>query len=63
MALVNKNAAILVKDIESKVNLIPTVIELLANENEQTNLISAISLLGKPNATASIVDEIEKIVK
>ena len=63
MALVNKNAALLVKDIESKVNLIPTVIELLANENEQTNLISAISELGKPNATASIVDEIEKIVK
>lgn len=63
MALVNKKAAILVKDIESKVNLIPTVIELLANENEQTNLILAISLLGKPNATASIVDEIEKIVK
>jgi UDP-N-acetylglucosamine--N-acetylmuramyl-(pentapeptide) pyrophosphoryl-undecaprenol N-acetylglucosamine transferase len=63
MALVNKKAAILVKDIESKINLIPTVIELLANENEQTNLISAISLLGKPNATASIVDEIEKIVK
>ena len=63
MALVNKKAAILVNDIESKVNLIPTVIELLANENEQTNLISAISELGKPNATASIVDEIEKIVK
>ncbi len=63
MALVNKNAALLVKDIESKVNLIPTVIELLANENEQINLISEISKLGKPNATASIVDEIEKIVK
>ena len=63
MALVSKNAALLVKDSESKSKLIPTVIDLLDNENQQEELKVAISKLGKPNATLTIVDEIEKIVK
>ena len=63
MALVSKNAALLVKDSESKSKLIPTVIDLLDNENQQEELKVAISKLGKPNATSTIVDEIEKIVK
>lgn len=62
MALVNKNAAILVKDVDSKNELIKSTIDLLSNENKCKELIQAIFLLGKPNATASIVDEIEKIV-
>ena len=38
MALVSKNAALLVKDSESKSKLIPTVIDLLDNENQQEEL-------------------------
>lgn len=62
MALVTKNAALLVKDSEAKENLIPTAIKLLNSEEERTNLSNEISKLGKPHATADIVNEIEKII-
>lgn len=63
MALVDKNAALLVKDSEAKETLIPTAIGLLNNENLRTALSSEITKLGKPKATESIVDEIEKIAR
>ena len=63
MALVDKNAALLIKDIEAKEKLIPTAIGLLDNEPLRTELASEITKLGKPKATESIVDEIEKIAK
>lgn len=62
MALVSNNAAILVRDNVAKEELIPIAFELLKNEVKQNELSRQISLLGKPNATASIVDEIEKII-
>jgi len=63
MALVDKNAALLVKDIEAKEKLIPTAIGLLDNELLRAELAAEITKLGKPKATESIVDEIEKIAK
>lgn len=63
MALVDKNAAILVKDIEAKEQLMDTALELIDNEYACQGLIKNITLLGKPNATIEIVDELEKIVK
>ncbi|NRA12248.1 MAG: undecaprenyldiphospho-muramoylpentapeptide beta-N-acetylglucosaminyltransferase [Crocinitomicaceae bacterium] len=63
MALVNKNAAILVKDIEAKEQLIPTALELIENDYACEGLIKNIAPLGKPNATIEIVDELEKIIK
>lgn len=62
MALVSKNAALLVKDVDSKDKLIPSAIDLLSNLQLQEQLKIEISKLGKPNATSSIVDEIEKII-
>ncbi len=62
MALVTINAAVLVKDVDSKQTLISTAIEILKNEVQQNKLIEEITKLGKPKATASIVDEIEKII-
>ncbi len=61
MALVSKEAAILVKDIEAHSTLVPTAIETLNNTELCSKLSQEIKQLGKPNATASIVDEIEKI--
>ena len=61
MALVEKSAAILVKDVEAKETLIPAVLDLLKNEAQQVNLADEIAKLGKPKATESIVDELEKI--
>lgn len=63
MALVNKKAAILVKDIHANEILIPSAIELLNNEKKKLELIDEIAKLGKPNATESIVNELEKIAK
>lgn len=62
MALVSKNAAVLVKDIEAQSTLVPTAIEILNNQEQQNQLSQEIKKLGKPNATKTIVDEIEKII-
>ena len=61
MALVEKSAALLVKDVEAKETLIPAVLDLLKNEAQQAQLADEIAKLGKPKATESIVDELEKI--
>lgn len=61
MALVNKVAALLVKDSEAKEHLIPTAIKLLEDEPLKNELILNIEILGKPAATVDIVNEIEKI--
>lgn len=63
MSLVNKDAAILVKDIEASSVLVQTTIDLVANNVLQEDLKSNISKLGKPNATRDIVEEIKKIAK
>ena len=62
MALVNKNAAVLVKDSEAREQLVSKTIELIKNSELQATLISEISKLGKSDATNSIVNEIEKII-
>src|SRR5690606_19755712 len=63
MALVNKVAALLVKDTEAKEHLIPTAIKLLNDQDLQKELSLNIAQLAKPKATEHIVDEIEKIAK
>lgn len=61
IALVKKDAAILVKDVEAKEKLIPQVLELLGNMEMRSKLSDAIIQLAKPEATKHIVDELEKI--
>ena len=63
MALVNKKAAILVKDVDSREKLIREVSSLLQNETLQRELSENIKPLGKARATEDIVNEIEKIIK
>ncbi len=63
MALVQKDAAILVKDIEAKEVLIPQILELINDPVKCASLQENIAELGKPNATKSIVDELEKIAR
>lgn len=62
MALVNKDAAILVKDSESREKMIPEALSLLADEGRCQTLAANIGQLGKPNATSEIVDELEKLI-
>lgn len=61
--LVNKNAAILIKNNEALENLIPAVIELSKNESKQQELKNNISKLGITNADEIIAEEILHICK
>jgi UDP-N-acetylglucosamine--N-acetylmuramyl-(pentapeptide) pyrophosphoryl-undecaprenol N-acetylglucosamine transferase len=63
MALVNENAAILVKDVEAKSKLIYQIIELLNDDELQKSLSTNITKLGIPDAADRILIEIEKIIK
>ncbi len=61
LALVNKNAAIMVKDIEAKNEMIKTAFDLINNENQIKDLEKNVKLLGKPNAASDIANEIFKL--
>ena len=62
-SLVDKNAALLVKDVDSITNLVPTVLALLKNEALKADLVSNIALLGRPNAAIDIAKEVLSIIK
>ena len=61
MALVEKNAAILVKDSEAKDKMIQKALEIIDNESLMNSLSSNILKLGKPNAAKDIAAQIIKI--
>lgn len=63
MALVNKNAAILVKDVDAKNNLVSETLNLITNENKQAELVNQIKTFAMPNAAELIVDEVIKLMK
>ena len=62
MALVNKDAAVLVKDVDAKNKLLKLLNNLLDDEIMQRSLSANIKNLSKPNATIEIVDQLEKIL-
>jgi len=63
MALVNVEAAILMKDSEAIQNLIPQIIELFNDNEKQKTLSKQINKLGISDAADRILTEIENIVK
>jgi len=63
MALVEKNAAIIVKDSEARKQLVPEVLSLLNNNEKQQQIAKWLKQLEKPNATIEIVDVWESIVE
>jgi UDP-N-acetylglucosamine--N-acetylmuramyl-(pentapeptide) pyrophosphoryl-undecaprenol N-acetylglucosamine transferase len=62
MALVSKNAALIVKDSEAKEELISKALELIQEKSMCERLKENIKPLGKPNATEDIVNVIETII-
>jgi UDP-N-acetylglucosamine--N-acetylmuramyl-(pentapeptide) pyrophosphoryl-undecaprenol N-acetylglucosamine transferase len=62
MALVKENAALIVKDKEAQMNLVPEALKLLFNEEQQKVLSTNIKRFAKPNAAENIVREIISIV-
>lgn len=63
MALVEKNAAVLVSDATINKQLFDTAFKLINNKKECQTLSENIKQLARPDATKTIVDEVEKLVK
>jgi UDP-N-acetylglucosamine--N-acetylmuramyl-(pentapeptide) pyrophosphoryl-undecaprenol N-acetylglucosamine transferase len=62
MALVQKGAAILVKDAEASQRMIAEALAILADENTSKTLSQNILKLGKPHAASDIVEQIKSVV-
>ncbi len=62
-ALVNQNAAILVRDIDAENTLIKTVLALLKDEDQQQKLSTQIGKLAMPDADLNIAKEVLKITE
>lgn len=60
MALVEKDAAVLVRDAESAAHLVDVFSELVRNENRLKHLSNNIGFFAKPNAAIKIAEEILK---
>lgn len=62
LALAEKGAALMVADNEIKEKLFPLAFEVVNNVEACNNLAEKIKLLAKPDATKTIVDEVEKLI-
>ncbi len=63
MALVQQQAAILVRDVEANEKLVPTALQLAKDEQEQQRLQQNIRKMARPNAASDIVTELLKLIK
>ena len=63
MALVNKGAAVMVKDVECDTQCLPLLEQLLNDAQRQTTMREAISALAMKGAADKIVDQIAKIIE
>jgi UDP-N-acetylglucosamine--N-acetylmuramyl-(pentapeptide) pyrophosphoryl-undecaprenol N-acetylglucosamine transferase len=63
MALVEKDAALMVKDDEIDEKLFPLAFRVVADKNKCEILSGKIKELAKPEATRTIVDEVEKLIR
>ena len=57
-----KKAALIVKDKDARVNLVPEALKVLFNESQQKILSTNIKRFAKPHAAENIVREIISIV-
>lgn len=62
LALVEKDAAVMVLDKEAKTKLVDEALKLLFDEQRAKKLSENIATLAKPHATEDIVNEIEKLL-
>lgn len=63
MALVEKEAAIMLKDNEIDLKLFPVTLRLVKDADRCRIMAANIKLLARPEATKTIVDEVEKLIK
>jgi UDP-N-acetylglucosamine--N-acetylmuramyl-(pentapeptide) pyrophosphoryl-undecaprenol N-acetylglucosamine transferase len=63
MALVRRDAAVLVKDVEAHSLLVPTALQLIADDAQLTNLQHNILTLALPDSANLIAQEVIKLAK
>ncbi|MGI4751770.1 MAG: undecaprenyldiphospho-muramoylpentapeptide beta-N-acetylglucosaminyltransferase [Janthinobacterium lividum] len=63
LALVNQNAAVLVKDADAENALVKTVLALLQDENQQQKLSNQIGKLAMPDADLNIAKEVLQLTE
>jgi len=63
MALVEKDAAVIVSDKDARSKLVDEALKLLFDEHRAKKLSSNIALLARPQATEDIVKEIERLIE
>jgi UDP-N-acetylglucosamine--N-acetylmuramyl-(pentapeptide) pyrophosphoryl-undecaprenol N-acetylglucosamine transferase len=63
MALVNKNAALLIKDDVARQELVPAAVNLMKDELKKGELSRNILTLGRPDAAGTIAKEVMKIIE
>ena len=63
MALVNKNAALYVKDVEAREQLIPLAIETVQNEQKLHELSEHILKMALPGSAEIIADEVIRLAE
>ncbi|MDQ6902174.1 MAG: undecaprenyldiphospho-muramoylpentapeptide beta-N-acetylglucosaminyltransferase [Bacteroidota bacterium] len=63
MALVNKNAALMVRDAEVQEKLVPAILDLIKDDNKIAELETNISRLGNAKADETIANEILNTIK
>ncbi len=63
MALVSKQAALLVNDSEARLRLGDTVSDLMKNDDQRARLTAAIGAMAQGSAAERIVDEVMKLVQ
>ena len=62
MSLVRSDAALLVRDVDCDQDLIQKAESLLLNKELSGKLSNHIEAMARPNATADILNEIEKLI-
>ena len=63
LALVNKDAAIYVKDVEAKEKLLPAALETISNAEKLKSLSENIAKLALPDSATIIAKEVLKLIK
>ncbi len=63
MSLVDRNAALLVRDQDARQQLIGAALALLANQRQREQLSVELKKLGKPTAARDIAEEVRKLVQ
>ncbi len=63
MALIDKDAAVLVRDDKTEIEMMQKAMALLSDEQKLKTLSENIGKLARPNATKDIVDELHKLLK